>query len=125
MLMERYLSAAQKVSRLAVGSALPTPGSHVVVLPADLTQEDHFAGLPFGTRGGTAVAYVFPRDGEYEIQVRLSRNRNENVEGLTEPHQLELTLDGDRLRVFEIVPNRNELAAKSSTGLRLRPGVCR
>ena len=110
MLMERYLSAAQKVSRLAVGSALPTPGSHVVVLPADLTQEDHFAGLPFGTRGGTAVAYVFPRDGEYEIQVRLSRNRNENVEGLTEPHQLELTLDGDRLRVFEIVPNRNELA---------------
>ena len=109
-LLERYLSAARKVSRLAVGSPLPAPGSRVVVLPADLTQEDHFEGLPFGTRGGTAVDHNFPLDGEYEIQVRLSRNRNENVEGLTEPHELELTLDGERLQVFEIVPNRNELA---------------
>ena len=109
-LLERYLSAARKVSRLAVGSPLPAPGSRVVVLPADLTQEDHFEGLPFGTRGGTAVDHNFPLDGEYEIQVRLSRNRNENVEGLTEPHELELTLDGERLRVFEIIPNRNELA---------------
>ena len=108
-LLERYLSAARKVSRLAVGSPLPAPGSRVVVLPADLTQEDHFDGLPFGTRGGAAVDHNFPLDGEYEIQVRLSRNRNENVEGLTEPHELELTLDGERLRVFEIVPNRNEL----------------
>ena len=108
-LLERYLSAARKVSRLAVGSPLPAPGSRVVVLPADLTQEDHFDGLPFGTRGGAAVDHNFPLDGEYEIQVRLSRNRNENVEGLTEPHELELTLDGERLRVFEIVPDRNEL----------------
>ena len=108
-LLERYLSAARKVSRLAVGSPLPAPGSRVVVLPADLTQEDHFDGLPFGTRGGAAVDHNFPLDGEYEIQVRLSRNRNENVEGLTEPHELELTMDGERLRVFEIVPNRNEL----------------
>ena len=109
-LLERYLSAARKVSRLAVGSPVPAPGSRVVVLPADLTQEDHFEGLPFGTRGGTAVDHNFPLDGDYEIQVRLSRNRNENVEGLTEPHELELTLDGERLQVFEIVPNRNELA---------------
>ena len=109
-LLERYLSAARKVSRLAVGSPLPAPGSRVVVLPADLTQEDHFAGLPFGTRGGVAVDHNFPLDGEYEIQVRLSRNRNENIEGLTEPHELELTLDGERLRLFDIVPNRNELA---------------
>ena len=52
-LLERYLAAAQKVSRAAVGGALPSPASHVVVLPADLTQEDHLEGLPFGTRGGT------------------------------------------------------------------------
>ena len=108
-LMECYLSAAQKVSRLAIGSSVPAPGSHVVVLPADLTQEGHFDGLPFGARGGTAVHYNFPLDGEYEIQVRLSRNRNENVEGLTEPHQLELMLDGERLQLFEIKPNRNQL----------------
>ena len=109
-LLERYLSAASKVSRLAVGSAVPAPGSRVVVLPADLTQEDHFDGLPFGTRGGTVVTHNFPADGEYEIQVRLSRNRNENVEGLYDPHDLEITLDGERLQVFPIQPNRMVVA---------------
>ena len=58
-LLERYLSAARKVSRLAVGSPLPAPGSRVVVLPADLTQEDHFEGLPFGTRGGRRSITIF------------------------------------------------------------------
>ena len=91
-LLERYLAAAQKVSRLVVGSPLPSPASHVVVLPSDLTQEDHIDGLPLGTRGGTVVRYTFPLDGTYDIQVRLSRDRNENVEGLTEPHQMELSL---------------------------------
>jgi len=107
-LLERYLTAAQKVSRLAVGSRLPSPASHVVVLPADLTQEDHFDGLPFGTRGGTVVRHTFPLNGEYEIQVRLSRDRNENVEGLTEPHQVELTLDGRRVQLFTVAPNRSQ-----------------
>ena len=128
MLMERYLGAAQKVSRLAVGSPLPAPGSHVVVLPADLTQEDHFDGLAFGTRGGTAVHHTFPLDGEYEIRLRLSRNRNENVEGLTEPHDVEITLDGEQLAVFTVVPNRNRLDAYYSDedvdkGLEVRVSV--
>ena len=96
-LVERYLTAAQKVTRLAVGSPLPAPAVRVVTLPPDLTQEDHVDGLPFGTRGGTLVRHTFPRDGEYEIQVRLMRNRNENVEGLNEPHQIEVILDGQRL----------------------------
>ena len=107
-LLERYLAAAQKVSRLAVGSPLPSPGSYVVVLPADLTQEDHIDGLPFGTRGGTVVHYTFPIDGAYDVQVRLSRDRNENVEGLTEPHQIELSLDGKRLELLTVRPNRNQ-----------------
>jgi hypothetical protein len=106
-LLERYLGAAQKVSALAVGSPVPSPTSHIVVLPADLTQEDHFDGLPFGTRGGTVVRYTFPASGTYEVQIRLSRDRNENVEGLTEPHQVELTLDGERVQLFTVTPNRN------------------
>ena len=110
-LLERYLAAAQKVSRLAVGSSAPSPASHVVVLPADLTQEDHVDGLPFGTRGGALVRHTFPLDGAYEIQIRLSRDRNENVEGLSEPSQLEITLDGNRLQLFTIKPNRNQSGA--------------
>ena len=108
-LMERYLSAAQKVSELAVGSRLPAPGSRVVIIPPDRTQERHVDGLPFGTRGGTIVDHTFPADGEYEIQVRLQRNRNENVEGLTEPHDIEITLDGVRLDRFTMHPSENML----------------
>ena len=105
-LLERYLSAAQKISRLAIGTPVRSPGSDIVVLPVDLTQEEHFEDLPFGTRGGTVVHHTFPVDAEYEIRVRLSRDRNENVEGLTEPHQMELTLDGTRLQLFTIQPKR-------------------
>jgi mono/diheme cytochrome c family protein len=108
-LVERYLSAAQKVTRLAVGSPVSTPAVRVITLPPDVTQEEHVDGLPFGTRGGTIVRHTFPRAGEYEIQVRLMRNRNENVEGLTEPHQLEVTIDGERLQLFTVTPNRNRL----------------
>ena len=106
-LMERYLAAAQKVSELAVGSRLPAPGSRVAIIPPDRTQERHVDGLPFGTRGGTIVDHTFPADGEYEIQVRLQRNRNENVEGLTEPHDMEITLDGVRLDLFTMHPSEN------------------
>ncbi len=108
-LMERYLSAAQKTSRLAVGSLVPAPGSEVLVVPVDLTQEDHLDGLPFGTRGGTTFSHNFPTDGQYTITVRLARNRNENVEGLTDRHEMEILLDGERLELFTIIPNRNRL----------------
>ena len=110
-LMERYLTAAQKISRLAVGSMAIVPGSRVITLRPDLTQEVHLEGLPFGTRGGTEVEHAFPLDGEYEIEVRLARNRNENVEGLREAHVLEMTLDGDRLDLFTVVPDRNRLGS--------------
>ena len=105
-LLERYLAAAQKISRLAMGSPVKTPGANVILLPPDLTQEDHIEGLPFGTRGGTIVHYTFPVDAEYEIQIRLMRDRNENIEGLTEPHQMELALDGERVELFSVAPKR-------------------
>jgi mono/diheme cytochrome c family protein len=114
-LLERYLAAAQKVSRLAVGSPVRTPGATVVLVPADLTQEDHLDGLPFGTRGGAIVHHTFPADAAYEISIRLMRDRNENVEGLTEPHQMELTLDGERVDVFGVVPRRASQQAQYYT----------
>jgi len=106
-LMERYLGAAQKISRLAIGTPVRAAGAYVVTLPVDFTQEDHVDGLPFGTRGGTAFRYTFPADGDYEFQVRLMRNRNENVEGLTEPHQMEILLDDARVEVFTVAPKRS------------------
>ncbi len=70
----------------------------------DLTQEEHVDGLPVGTRGGAVVRYTFPLDGEYEIQIRLTRDRDEQVEGLSEPHELELLLDRERVQLFTVKP---------------------
>ena len=113
-LMEKYLASAQKISRLAIGTSVRTPSTYVVTLPVDMTQEQHFSGLPLGTRGGTIFSYTFPTDGTYEFQVRLYRDRNEHVEGLgrqgrgqdsvSEQHELELTVDGKRVQVFTIQP---------------------
>jgi len=112
-LLERYLAAAQKISRIAIGSPIRTPGGDTISLPPDLTQEEHFDQLPFGTRGGTLVNYTFPLDAEYTIQLRLTRDRNEHIEGLTETHEVELTLDGERIKVFTIVPPENGQYAAS------------
>jgi mono/diheme cytochrome c family protein len=103
-LLERYLSAAQKISRLAVGSAVRSPGGDTIVFPPELTQERHIEGLPFGTRGGALVRYWFPLDAEYEIQIRLSRDRDERIEGLADPHEIELMLDGERVDLFTVKP---------------------
>ena len=103
-LLERYLTAAQKISRLAVGSPVRSLGGDTIMIPPDLTQEDRFDGLPFGSRGGAVVPYTFPVNGTYEIQIRLSRDRNEHVEGLNDPHQLELTIDGKRVGLFLLKP---------------------
>ena len=121
--MERYLAAARTVSELAVASQTPATGSRVIVVPADRTQEEHVDGLPFGTRGGMTVTHTFPFDGEYEIQVRLQRNRNENVEGLREPHEVEITLDGERLELFTMVPDRSNLVFQANAAYYSDEGI--
>jgi hypothetical protein len=103
-LLDRYISAAQKISRLAVGGARRSPGGDTIRVRPDITQEDRVEGLPIGTRGGTLIRYWFPRDGEYDVQVRLARDRNEHVEGLHEPHELEVLLDRDRVKLFTVRP---------------------
>src|SRR5205814_9729862 len=100
----RSVTAAQKISRLAVGAALRAPGGDTIRVPADVTQEERVEGLPIGTRGGTLIHYTFPRDGEYEIQARLTRDRNEHVEGLSGSHELEMLLDRQRIKLFTVQP---------------------
>jgi len=103
-LLDRYVAAAEKISRLAIGRPTRSPGGETIRIPADRTQEEHLEGLPIGTRGGALVPYTFPQDGEYEIQIRLTRDRDELVEGLSEPHDLELLLDKERRQLFTVTP---------------------
>ncbi len=101
-LMDRYISAAQKISRLAVGTPLQVPDGYTMRIPGDRTQEKHVEGLPLGTRGGALIPYNFPRAGEYEIRMRLTRDRNEQVEGATGLHDVDLLLAGDLLQRYTV-----------------------
>ncbi len=109
VLLDRYIAAAQKISRLAVGTTMTSLESHVFSMPPDATQEDHVAGLPVGTRGGLLTSYTFPQDGEYEIQVRLDRNRNGNIGGLrgAAVHALQLLVDRKPVATFNVEPPAN------------------
>src|SRR5688572_27527546 len=101
-LLDRYDSAAQKIARLALGTPRKTPGGDTFRIRPDVTQEHHVEGLPIGTRGGTVIPYTFPQDGEYEIQVRLARDRNEQVEGLKKPHEVEVLIDRERVALATV-----------------------
>jgi hypothetical protein len=118
-LLDRYISAAQKISRLAVGAPRRTGGDTFRPQP-DLTQEEHVEGLPLGTRGGLLVPYTFPQDAEYEIQIRLTRDRNEEIEGLHEPHQMEVLVDRETVATFTVVPPRDKNYDKVDGNLKAR-----
>jgi hypothetical protein len=107
-LLDRYITAAEKIGRLAIGGAGRSPGGETIRIRPDLTQEEHVDGLPIGTRGGALIPYTFPQDGEYEIQLRLARDRNEHVEGLHEPHEVEVLLDRERRSLFTLMPPKSE-----------------
>jgi mono/diheme cytochrome c family protein len=101
-LLERYLAAADKVSRLAVGTPSQFASIDWFRVPDDRSQERRLPGLPFGTRGGTLVDYHFPADAEYEIAVELARDLNEQVPLYAEAQELEIAIDGERVALFTL-----------------------
>ena len=103
LLLERYMSAARKISRLAVGSSLSGPSFETYDVPKYMMQTDRLSeDLPFGSRGGIAVRHYFPLDGEYTVRVTLQRNSRDYIRGLAEPHDLDVRLDGQRLKLFTV-----------------------
>ena len=112
--LERYLVAARRISRLAVGAPVRSPVADTFVVPSDLNQTGHVEGLPFGTRGGTTVRYTFPVDAEYELRVELGKSWNTNrVGGLQQPHDVVITLDGEPVRVTTVAPRPRRAPGQS------------
>ena len=104
-LLERYMSAARRISRLAVGDPSIGPGytSKIYVVPINKTQNDRMSeDLPFGSRAGLAVRHHFPLDGEYNLRIKLKKSVYEYVVNLEEAHDLDVRLDGVRLERFRI-----------------------
>lgn len=105
VLMERYIVAARKISALAMGEVPRSPAAETYRVHPELLQYDHVDGLPFGTRGGVRIRHTFPVDAEYQFQIALGRAswQGYSILGLSaEPHDMELTIDGERVKVFSV-----------------------
>jgi hypothetical protein len=105
VLMERYLSAAAKITRIAVGETAVRPLFETYTAPKFLMQDrDRMSeDLPVGSRGGMAVRHHFPVEADYIVQVRLQRMARDAIRGLLdEQHEIEIRLDGERIQVFKV-----------------------
>jgi mono/diheme cytochrome c family protein len=110
-LQERYLSAARKISALAIGDPEMAPRASTYRVRQDLSQNQHVEGLPLGTIGGTLARHTFPLDGEYVFQTTLMRTNLGMMRGLEYPHQIEYTIDGERVHIASIGGNTDLAAA--------------
>ncbi len=102
-LLDRYLAAATRIGRLAVGDPLLRPSGTRYDLPRRARQAERTSeALPFGTRGGLSVRHTFPLDGEYLIRVRLRRDGDYGIAGLDRGDRLEIRLDRRRVGTFTV-----------------------
>jgi mono/diheme cytochrome c family protein len=102
-LLERYVSAAAKISRLAVGDPETAPLDVTYTVKGDMTQTGNIDGLPLGTRGGTLIRHNFPLDGEYLIKLSLAKLSFGQVFGEgAEGQELEVALNGERVKVYKL-----------------------
>jgi mono/diheme cytochrome c family protein len=102
-LLDRYMIAAEKISRLAIGDPSMRPETQKYTVPYTLWQDDRMSEeLPFGSRGGIAVRHHFPLDGEYQIKVVLQRAYQNPIRGLRERDDLEVRLDRQRIKLFTV-----------------------
>src|SRR6516165_12328498 len=110
-LMERYLLAAGKIARQAVGDTKIPVGYETYSLRPGLKQDERMSDdLPVGSRGGTIIEHRFPVDGEYEILVELQRGRAQEILGNGRERKLDLRVDDERVKMFTIGAGRGRRA---------------
>ena len=94
-LMEGYLTAARKLSAVAMGDPSMPLVVDIYRPGLELPQDEHVDDLPLGTRGGAKISRYFPLDGDYAIKIELAG-------AVREPHQLEVSVDGERVALFPL-----------------------
>ena len=103
LLMERYMFAAGRISRLAVGLTSMQPGSDTYQVSRDLVQNARMGEeFPFGSRGGTTLRHYFPLDGVYVIGTKLQRNLEGYIRGLQRKHLLDIRVDDERIGLLTV-----------------------
>ena len=99
VLLESYLTAAERVSALALGDRSLPPAGEIYRVRQDESQDRHVPGLPLGTVGGILIDTTLPLDGEYQFRVTLFRTNLGTMRGLEYEHQLEISVDGERVHL--------------------------
>jgi hypothetical protein len=113
--LERYLSVARQVTRQAIGLPPASAGLQRFEIPLHVVQDDRQSeDLPFGSRGGMAIPYHFPVNGEYLIKIRMRRQYQDYIMGMGWPQQIDVRLDGRLLKRFTIGGNAPGRPAASS-----------
>ncbi len=102
VIMERYIGAAQKIARLAVGDPDMPTMVNIHHMPLELPQDETVEGLPFGTRGGFVTESYFPLDAEYLIDLDMAGFARET-------HDIEITIDGERVALGQTGGRGNQL----------------
>ena len=115
-LMQAYVSAAAKISRLAVGDSAITAELTTYQPPRALSQATHREGMPLGTRGGLVVEHVFPLDAEYEFRIGRAGGGGFGLAAVGGDDEVELTIDGERVQVIGRAAPRGGLRLKVSAG---------
>src|SRR5687768_2677534 len=100
-LMQAYVTAAARISRLAVGD--PTISAELTTYspPRGMSQAGHREGMPLGTRGGLTVQHVFPLDAEYELRIGRAGGGLFGLQPVGGNDPVEVTLNGERVRVLD------------------------
>jgi hypothetical protein len=134
-LLERYMIAAGKISRLAIGEPTIRSAAQTYSLRPTLLQHDRMSDdQPFGTRGGLTVQHLFPVDGDYLIKIRLQRTHASQIRGLSEPNEIEVRVDRRRVARFTVggdgpldpwssVPSASAYEQTADDGLEVRVPV--
>ena len=125
-LMERYLAAAEKIARLAIGDLAIGTTAQTYKLPyLSLLQEDRMSNdLPAGSQGGTAIRHYFPLDGTYLIKIRLQTEpQYSKVRGLDHPQQIDLRIDGERVKLFAMEAQAAENFMSQTERIRADEGL--
>jgi mono/diheme cytochrome c family protein len=101
--IERYLSAAGKIGRLAVGIVPKGPGVDTYRMPLNLLQDDRMSEeLPLGSRGGVAIHHYFPVDGQYTLKIALQKSYNDYVRGMGTRQVIDIRVDGALVTKFAV-----------------------
>jgi mono/diheme cytochrome c family protein len=109
-LLEQYLTAARRVSSVAVGTDTEVV-RRAFRVPPDDSQQDEVDGLGIGTRGGFRFRHTFPQDAEYEFAIGLMRNFHGYITGLEFAHRVEIAIDGEQVFAAQVGGPADNLAS--------------